>query len=486
MLRARSSLPAALVASAAVALAVPSVATAVRQPAIPIPGPLDGPLPRFSGSPAIADPLPGPFLPANPALAPDGTSGSGLAAGNGAASPLAGPLGDGTAGNSALEFGTCASLAFDARGRLLGVCNGPLGPSLRLIDPDSLDTLATLILPVRSGPDRTDLGGGTHFLVRADGTLLVPTNTRTLITVAVEDEALTQTGTLDLGSVLASGERPFAVAAGFDGRDWVAGNAGTIVTIPRSGGLPRAVALGEPVAEDIATDESGTYVVTDRALYRLAAGGDGAPHVVWRQPVPTGMTDSHAGRIHPGPGTPPAIVPGGFVAVADGLNPPRVTVVRIDGDADKRLACAVPVFAPRMGSVEAHLVVAGASIVVANAYGYDNPLSTEGGRTTTGGITRVDVGERGCHVAWTSDAISPSAQPVVSRATGLLYTLVKPPGFPDAWSLAAIDWRTGAVRFEALAGEGLGHNSEGGAVALGPDGSAYAGTFGGVVRFRDR
>ena len=31
-----------------------------------------------------------------------------------------------------------------------------------------------------------------------------------------------------------------------------------------------------------------------------------------------------------------------------------------------------------------------------------------------------------------------------------------------------------------------GHNSEGEAVALGPDGAAYAGTFGGVVRFRDR
>jgi hypothetical protein len=73
----------------------------------------------------------------------------------------------------------------------------------------------------------------------------------------------------------------------------------------------------------------------------------------------------------------------------------------------------------------------------------------------------------------------------VSRATGVLYTLVKPAGFPDAWNLAAIDWRTGKTRFAALAGEGLGHNSEGGAVVLGPDGSAYAGSFAGVTRFHD-
>jgi hypothetical protein len=467
---------------ASLGAAVPAPA---QQPAIPIPGPLDGPLPRFQGEPATAQPLTGPFVPANPALAPDGLSGSGLTAGNGAASPNPGPLGHGTAGTSAIQFGTCASLAFDGSGRLLAVCNGLLGPALRLIHPETLATIATLTLPPRSSADRTDLAGGTHFIVRADGSLLVPTNRGTLLRVAVEPAALREAGTVDLARVLRSGERPFAVGAGFDGRDWVAGNQGTVVAVPRDGGAPRALALGEPIAEDLATDPSGTYVVTRDALYRLQARRDGTPRIVWRQPLPSGLADPHAGRIHPGPGTPPAIVPGGFVAVADGLNPPRVTVVRIAGRSSRRLACAVPVFRPGAGSVEAHLVVAGRSIVAMNAYGYDNPSTTEAGGTTTGGIVRVVVGRRGCRVAWTSDQISPSAQPVVSRATGLLYTLVKPPGAPDAWNLAALDWRTGHLRFAALAGEGLGYNSEGGAVVLGPDGAAYAGTFGGVVRFRD-
>ncbi len=468
----------------AVALALSAPAPA-QQPAIPIPGPLDGPLPRFTGAPAAAQPLRGPWPRANPALAADGRSGSGLLAQNGAASPFPGPLGRGTTSASALQFGTCASLAFDAGARLLAVCSGPLGPALRLIEPATLATLATLTLPARTSGDRTDLAGGTHFIVRSDGTLLVPTNSGTLISIAVDPAALRQTGAIELTGVLRSGERPFAVAAGFDGRDWAVGNQGTVVTVPRTGGSPRTLALGEPVAEDLTTDPTGTYVVTRDALYRLRATADGVPRIVWRQPLRAGLTDSNSGRIHPGSGTPPVIVAGGYVAVADSVNPPRVNVMRIRGGASRRLACAVRVFKPGAGSVEAHLVVAGRSIVATNAYGYANPSSTELGGTSTGGIARVIVGRRGCRTAWTSDQISPSAQAVVSRPTGLLYTLVKPRGAPDAWNLAALDWRTGATRFAALAGEGLGHNSEGGAVVLGPDGSAYAGTFGGVVRFRD-
>jgi hypothetical protein len=479
----RSGTFAAIGVTLALLLAAPASA---QQPAIPIPGPLDGPLPRFLGAAAAPQPLAHvSYNPQNAALAPDGRSGSGLAAGNGAASPFPGPLGHATTSASALQFGTCASLALDKDARVVAVCSGPLGPSLRLLDPKSLDTIATLMLPPRQSADRTDLAGGTHFIVRADGSLMVPTNGSTLITVAVDPTGLRQTGSLSLSGLLVSGERPFAVAAGFEGRDWVVGNQGTVVTLPRGRGAAHTLALHEPVAEDLATDPTGAYVVTRDALYRLQADGEGQPRVVWRQALPLGSADMNSGRIHPGPGTPPAIVARRYVAVADSLNPARVTVVRISGSDARRLYCAVPVFTPGQGSVEAHLVVAGRSIVVVNAYGYANPASTEAGRTTTGGIARVVVGRHGCRTAWTSDQISPSAQPVVSRQTGLLYTLVKPPGAPDAWNLAALDWRTGAFRFAALAGEGLGYNSEGGPVILGPDGTAYAGSFGGIVRFRD-
>ncbi len=460
-------------------------AGAAPQPAVPIPGPLDGPLPRFTGAPATAQPLPGPYRPANPALAADGRSGTGLAPGNGAASPLRGPLGRGTTRASALLGGTCGALAFDARDRLLSVCNGPSGPVLRLVDPTSLATLASLTLPPRQSADRTDVGGGTHLLVRADGSLLIPTNRSTLLHLAVDPAGFRTLGTVDLTGQLAAGERPFAVGGGFDGRDWVVGAKGTVVAVPRDGGRPKALKLGEAVAEDLATDPAGTFVVTAAALYRLVAGDDGTPRVVWRQPLAPGVTDNAAGRVHPGPGTPPALGAGGYVAATDGLNPPNLVVTRVAGRDSRRLACRVPLFAPGPGSVEAHLVVAGRSVVVANAYGYTGLGTTEGGRTTTGGLMRVVVGARGCRVAWRTPLVSPSASAVVSRATGLLYTVEKPAGFPDAWNLTAVDWRTGAQRFSVLAGEGLGFNSDGGPVVLGPDGAAYAGSFGGVTRFAD-
>jgi hypothetical protein len=480
-----TALLAATLVSAAGGLPAATPASAAPQAAVPIPGPLDGPLPRYTGAPATAQPLPGPYRPANPALAGDGRSGSGLTAGNGAASPFRGPLGQGTTGASALLGGSCGALAFDTRSRLLSVCNAPIGPVLRLLDPKTLATIASLTLPPRSGADRTDVGGGTHFVVRADGSLLVPTNRSALLHLAVDPSGFRTIGSTDLTGALGSGERPFAVGGGFDGRDWVIGAQGTVVTVPRDGGRPRALALNEPVAEDLATDPTGTFVVTRAALYRLVATDDGTPRVVWRRPLALGVTDNAAGRIHLGPGTPPVMVAGGYVAVADGLNPPNLVVVRVAGRDSRRLACRVPVFDPGQGSVEAHLVVAGRSVVVANAYGYTGLGTTEGGRTTTGGLTRVIVGTRGCRVAWRSPLVSPSASAVVSRATGLLYTVVKPKGFPDAWNLTALDWRTGAQRFSVLAGEGLGYNSDGGPVVLGPDGAAYAGSFGGVTRFAD-
>lgn len=462
-------------AAAFLAVAVVAPATAVAQrPAVTIPGPLDGPLPRYAGAPVAAQPLKGPWLPVNPAAAGDGRSGSGLAPGNGAASPFPGPLGRLPTRDSTALMG-CASLALDARDRLLALCNGPLGPALHLVDPKTLDALASATLPGRRGTDINDRAGGTHFLLRADGTALVPTNDGALVTIAVEAAGLRQTGSRSLTGLLAGGERPLAVGAGYDGHDWVAGNGGTVVTVPRDGAAaPKALRLGEPISEDLATDPSGTYVVTAAAVYRLRAGADGTPEVVWRHALAPG-----------GSGTPPAIVAGGYVAVADASDPPKLLALRTRGGAARRLACAVPLFAGRPGRVTAHLVVAGRSVVATNGHGYTGPFVTEGGRTTTGGIARVIVSKRGCRTAWTSDVVSPSAQPVVSRATGLLYTLDKPEGFPDRWDLAALDWRTGALRWQALAGEGLGYNSDHGAVVLGPDGVAYAGTFGGIVRFED-
>ena len=127
------------------------------------------------------------------------------------------------------------------------------------------------------------------------------------------------------------------MAAGFDGLDWAAGDKGSRHRRCRAFGDsgPRDLPLHEPVAEDIATDPSGTYVVTREALYRIRANDSGRPRIVWRREVSRSATSTgwRAGSI-PVRARHPSSWTGSYVAVADAMNPPHVQVHDIaDGGA---------------------------------------------------------------------------------------------------------------------------------------------------------
>jgi hypothetical protein len=71
----------------------------------------------------------------------------------------------------------------------------------------------------------------------------------------------------------------------------------------------------------------------------------------------------------------------------------------------------------------------------------------------------------------------------------LIYSYTKPArpkDEVDAWYLTALDFRTGKTVFKKLAGTGLGFNNNYAPVTLGPDGAAYVGALGGLVRLSDR
>jgi hypothetical protein len=80
---------------------------------------------------------------------------------------------------------------------------------------------------------------------------------------------------------------------------------------------------------------------------------------------------------------------------------------------------------------------------------------------------------------WHSDERAPSVVPKVSLAAGLVYTYTKEPrdDGKDAWYFTALDFRTGQTVFEQLAGGGLGYNNNYAPVTIGPEGSAYVGTW---------
>ena len=151
---------------------------------VPAPPPT---LPAFQGSPSAGIPLPPDkttFPPQNPFMAPDPNSNIHNDAWMTDAYPArSGPLGRSLLATSeAKPPAVCGSLAFDSRGRIVSVCPSiGVGPQVRLIDPNTLATLATYDLPNAPDPPGTkayqNFSGGGYFFLDGRDQLWVPTKT---------------------------------------------------------------------------------------------------------------------------------------------------------------------------------------------------------------------------------------------------------------------------------------------------------------------
>jgi hypothetical protein len=221
-------------------------------------------------------------------------------------------------------------------------------------------------------------------------------------------------------------------------------------------------------------------------MYKFVVGGNGAPTAAWRQTYPN-IGIAKPGQSEKGSGTTPTVMTTGpWVAITDNADPMDVVVYRKDTGAQ---VCSVPVFSKGASDTDQSLVAVGNALIVENNYGYSGPAATEQGGTTTPGLERVDVNQRGtgCRKVWHSDEIAPSVVPKASLATGLVYTYTKPhtSDNSDPWYLTALDFRSGKTVYKRLAGEGLGYNNNYAPVTLGQDGTAYVGVLGGIVALRD-
>jgi hypothetical protein len=194
--------------------------------------------------------------------------------------------------------------------------------------------------------------------------------------------------------------------------------------------------------------------------------------------------------VSAGSGTTPTIMSGKWVAITDNADPMNVVVYRRGAQVRRdRVVCTVPVFDKESSATDNSLIGAGRAIVVTNNYGYAGPVRTSTGSTTTPGITRIDVDRdgQGCHVVWeNTEERSPSAVPKLSLANGLVYTVGQhEDGSDGSWYLVALSFRTGKLVYKYRYGTGLGFNNNYAPVSLGPDGSAYIGALGGLVRVAD-
>jgi hypothetical protein len=456
---------------------------------VPLP-PAPAALARFEGAPARGRPFVAAAIPRHPFMAPNGRSNIHVDAFQSDTNAGLGPLGVGGIARRSADKGLreCASIAFDRRGRLVTVCVGLVGPQLQLIAPRTLATLARYDLPPRppgSGNPLTNFAGGGYFFLDDGDRAVIPTTTRHVRIVAVRGRRLVPRADIDLTRAVAAGDQVISALPDWRGRLWFASRAGVVGWVGRRGGRPHARRLGEAIGNSFAVGpDGGVYVVTDAALYRLVAGRDGGVGIAWRaRYANTGVRKP--GQTETGSGTTPTLMGGHLVAITDNADPMAVLV--LDRRTGRRI-CRVPVFARGASATDQSLVATDRTIVVENNFGYSGPAATSGGRSTTPGLTRVDVTPRGCRTVWRSREISPSAVPKLSLAAGLVYTYVKPPRRDgvDAWYLAALDVRSGRTVFRVLGGAGSLFNNNFAPVTLGPDGTAYLGVLGGVVSWRDR
>jgi hypothetical protein len=309
--------------------------------------------------------------------------------------------------------------------------------------------------------------------------------------VKATETGFTQEKDIDLTGAVPDGDKIISALPDWSGLVWFASVDGVVGTVDLDSGRIKYFDTKEHNGNSFAIDDDlGVYIVTNSALYRFEAGSDGTPKVVWREAYENIGTQK-PGQAQAGSGTTPTVMDGGLVSITDNADPMNVVVYK-RGRSVKgpRVVCKQPVFAKGASSSDNSLIAAGRSMVVENNYGYTGPTTTDDGKTTTPGVERVDIDPdgTGCRRVWHSDETSPTVVPKLSLGSGLVYVYAKPPNQPnggDGWYLTAIDFRTGKTMFRRLTGEGIGFNNNYAPVTIGPDGTAYVGTLGGLVAIRD-
>jgi hypothetical protein len=501
----------ALLMTVIVVLVIPGAAGAQE---IPWGGPTS--LPDYIGAPAKAHPLSPAGVPQNPFLAADAFSNVHNDAWMSDVYDIAGPLGRWpamlsstlqVARQSTFPFFVCGTLTFDSRGRIVSTCLGPTESSLVLVDPYTLEVLAYRYLKVAPNPQA---GYGNAYMYLDDHDRAVVTQTDHVL-------VFEQTGPMDkpqfkeppddydLSQWVGPDDNIQSVMPDWQGRLWFATRHSGLIGVfePATKTVLGTLPLGEEISNSFAITADAAYVVTTKAMYRLTAGPDGTPRVVWRSEYQNiGITKP--GQLSAGSGTSPTILGGGkYVAINDNADQMHIVVypTAVDHKAvepvDQAPVCEVAVFQPGAGATEDSLIGLDRSLIVANEYGnIFNPLMPTSS-TSVPGIARIDIDPngKGCSLVWTNDQVAaPQVGPKMSTKTGLIYFYTQKydktvPGYePDGLAVyywTAVDFRTGAIVWEQQAGTGPQFNSFVPGPAIGPTGALYVGLHGGILSMRD-
>ncbi len=463
-------------------------------------------VPAFIGTPARARPVaPGTIQlgPQHPFLAPAGVNSMHNDAAQSDSYTWAGPLGSDMRVSSR-QFhrlaGSCVAQSFDRKGNMVGTCVSPFGVTLVARDPETLDIRARQVI-TRWLPIGQKFSGGVYFHLDQKDRVLLATNKLEIQMWMLQSHGDEYRWLLDekipVASVLNDVHREthhiIDVIPDWQGNYWFITRAGLVGMIAPDGSAGSARALGvdgrrEGIDNALAVGENGVFVVSDHAMYSFRQGHDGAIEQQWREVYDRGSAQKE-GTMGFGSGTTPTLMGNDYVAVtdnADGQVNVMVYAQRVRTDSQQ--VCKQPVFRADRGTSENSMAVVGNGLIVENNYGYSGPRNVP---RSEPGLARVNVAEdgSGCELAWENlEVTSPSAVPKVSLATGLVYVYTlheANPGDLHAWYFTALDVETGEVIFKQLTGIGWLFNNHYGSISISPDGTAYVGMMGGMVRLRD-
>ncbi len=508
---------------AALSLVVPVAADAQQIP----PGPPTV-LPDYIGAPAKAHPTANTAVPQNPFMARNPFTWSHSDSWNSDAADVAGPLGRNPEVLSstlaaARQYSdwlfSCENEAFDSHGRLILFCVGLQEASIIMVDPDTLQVLTCYPLAITVG-DPAGEGEQTvppstwsiyAYLDNRDQINIVSGSNRILVLREAGTPSspwFEQVAEYDLAQIVGT-ERITGLIVDFHGRYWL--NMGTSANIyvlnPATAkypylDLPRVnLGDGEVTRNGMALTKEATYVVTTKKMYRVDAGADDQPKVVWSEPYDT-IGAVRPGQYELGSGTSPTILgEGKYVAITDNAEQLNVVVYRTEADLppDQRVVCKVPVFTFPGGGKGANsnsLIGSHNSIIVQNIYGYlfdwgSQMLILPGAP----GMERIDIDPngKGYTKVWVNTDVTSSLLPKLSTRTGLIYTQDrKYDAENDLYAVywVAIDFQTGKVVWEKLAGtfgksDPATFDNFWAGIGIGPNGAMYGGQYGGVTMIRD-
>lgn len=473
----------------------------------------DTTLPPFTGKPAAAQPLDPAAVPQNPFMARNPFSNYHNDTWMSDTFDIAGPLGRAPKSwssnlQAARDPGApndlflCGTLAFDTRGRIVTICSNSVQSTALLLDPESLAVKTSINLPV-AGNMQAALGAGYMMLDNLDRAWSPVGNKLVVVSQngSAENTSLSWSK-YDLSGIPSDGVINSLVPDN-NGRIWfVVRNYGMIGVLDTATNAVKTVQLNnEEISNSFAVNGTDAYIVTTKQMYRFTAGSDNVPTVVWSADYKN-INQKKPGQLSAGSGTTPTLLgQGKYVAIADNDYQTHVVVYRTDaplGAGVERKICEVEVFEPGKGAVEDSLIGSGLSLIVSNNFGFSYVPQNFVDFGSVPGMSRVDIKAdgSGCEKIWTNTVVNPASYGAkLSTKSGLAYVVARKtdssrptadyPNGMNVWYWTAIDFRTGTIAWEQLAGTGRWFDGYWPLPFLGPNGYLYMPANGGIFAMKD-